>query len=198
MNVPDSTRAPRAPLLALFATLLLLISCAAGGGDAAVAASPAAAAPRPAATAASTCNINNFAAAALARINRVRAAGADCHSGGVFAPAAALVWNTRLTHAASAHSAEMAAKNYFSHASSDGRTMASRVNATGYSWSALPENIAAGQVGIDKLVDGWVASDGHCANLMNPRFSEVGLACVPGTSNNSYSTYWTMDLSRPR
>lgn len=149
MNIPDSTRAQRAPQLALFATLLLLISCAAGDGDAAAAASSAAAVAHPAATAASTCNINNFAATALARINRVRTVGADCHSGGVFGPAAALIWNTGLTHAASAHSAEMAAKNYFSHASIDGQTTASRVNATGYLWSALGENIAAGQVGID-------------------------------------------------
>ncbi len=92
----------------------------------------------------------------------------------------------------------MAAKNYFSHTSADGRTMGDRINATGYAWSGLGENIAAGYVGIDSVMNGWVASDGHCANLMNPGFTEVGLACVPGSPTSTYNTYWTMDLGKPR
>jgi uncharacterized protein YkwD len=47
-------------------------------------------------------------------------------------------------------------------------------------------------------MDGWIASPGHCANLMNASFVEVGVACVPGTAGDTYSTYWTMDLGRPR
>jgi uncharacterized protein YkwD len=147
--------------------------------------------------ASATCNISDFAATALARINQLRAAGADCHSKGVFAPAAALAWNDKLTQAAAAHSADMAVKNYFSHTSADGRTLADRINATGYTWSGLGENIAAGYAGIDAVMSGWIGSDGHCANLMSPNLSEVGLACVPGTASSSYNTYWTMDLGRP-
>ncbi len=131
-------------------------------------------------------------------MNQVRAAGANCGSKGVFAPAAALTWNPKLTDAASAHSIDMAAKNYFSHTSADGRTLGDRVNATGYAWGGLGENIAAGYVGINSVMDGWVASDGHCENLMNPSLTEVGLACAPGVSGSSYSTYWTMDLGKPR
>ena len=92
----------------------------------------------------------------------------------------------------------MATKNYFSHTSADGRTMAERINAAGYAWSALGENIAAGYPSVNAVVDGWMSSDGHCANLMNPNFRDIGFACVAGTSTSSYRTYWTLDLGKPR
>src|SRR5215218_8024099 len=129
----------------------LLVACG-GGGDAAAPAGavPAVAAPvasAPAASAAatvgSTCNLADFRAGLLARINGVRARGADCGADGVFGAAAPLAWNDRLTIAAEGHSQDMAAKNFFSHTSADGRTLADRVSATGYAWSSLGENIAA-------------------------------------------------------
>jgi len=92
----------------------------------------------------------------------------------------------------------MATRNYFSHTSADGRTMVNRIEATGYAWSALGENIAAGYPSVNAVVDGWMASDGHCANLMNPSFRDIGFACVAGTSTSSYRTYWTLDLGKPR
>ena len=45
---------------------------------------------------------------------------------------------------------------------------------------------------------GWMNSPGHCANLMNPGFTDIGVACVKGGSGNTYGTYWTMDLGTPR
>lgn len=195
---------PFAPLLCL-----LLASCggggdssapaAAGAGSVSIPTAPVTSAPPPAATTVgSTCNLPNFRASVLARINQVRATGADCGVDGVFPATAPVRWNDALTNAAEGHSQDMAAKNYFSHTSADGRTLAERVNATGYSWSSLGENIAAGYAGIDSVMDGWIASPGHCANLMNAGFAEVGVVCVPGTSADTYSTYWTMDLGRPR
>jgi len=147
---------------------------------------------------ASTCSLSNFQATLLARINQVRATGADCGSDGVFGAAPPVTWNDRLAAAAGGHSADMAAQNYFSHTSADGRTLGDRVNATGYAWSSLGENIAAGYSTVNAVMDGWVASPGHCANLMNAGFVEVGVACVPGSAGDTYSTYWTMDLGRPR
>ena len=187
---------------------LLLASCGGGGDSSAPAAGagaisnpPAAAASAPAAgstTVGSTCNLPNFRVSVLARINQVRATGADCGVDGVFPAAAPVTWNDALARAAEGHSQDMAAKDYFSHTSADGRTLADRVNATGYAWSSLGENIAAGYVGIDSVMDGWIASPGHCANLMNAGFAEVGVVCVAGTNADAYSTYWTMDLGRPR
>ncbi len=168
----------------------------AGAGSGSAPAAPAAPS-NPAATAVtagSTCNISAFAATALDRINAVRAAGADCHTGGRFASAAPLTWNAKLTQAAEGHSQDMVANKFFSHTGSNGSTLSTRVNATGYVWGGLGENIAAGYIGIDSVMAGWVASDGHCANLMNPNFKEVGLVCVPGTATTAVSSYWTMDL----
>ena len=92
----------------------------------------------------------------------------------------------------------MVANNYFSHTGSDGSSMTTRVNATGYAWSSLGENIAAGYSGIDAVLAGWMASDGHCANIMDSRFNQVGLVCVPGTSATTYNSYWTMDAATSR
>jgi uncharacterized protein YkwD len=146
----------------------------------------------------SSCNLPNFGADLLKRINDVRAAGANCGSEGVFAPTGPLAWNAQLTRAADGHSQDMSAGNYFSHTSADGRTMSNRIDASGYRWSSIAENIAAGQPTVNSVMDGWIASDGHCANIMQPRLKDVGVSCVPGTSSSRYRTYWTMNLGATR
>lgn len=92
----------------------------------------------------------------------------------------------------------MITNNFFSHTGSNGSTLANRVDAVAYAWSSLGENIAAGQSSVNSVVDDWIARPGHCANIMNRDFVHVGLACVRGGQGNSYPTYWTMDLGRPR
>jgi uncharacterized protein YkwD len=175
-------------------TLLLLVACGGGGDDAVVATSPAASEPtEPAAT----CGLPRFREETLERVNAVRARGADCGTEGSFGAAPPLQWNDALTSAATAHSTDMAMRDYFSHTSPEGGTMADRVNAAGYRWNLLAENIAAGQRSIQGVIDGWIDSDGHCANVMNPSLREIGMACVSSDSA-SYPTYWTMNLGRPR
>ena len=217
MSMPDTTSAGAARrddlrrLRALFAALAagaLLAACGGGGSDAAPApsavdATPAPGpAPAPAGSATpvvlSTCGYSDFAARLLQRVNTLRASGAVCGKEGSFPPAGALAWNTQLTQAADGHSQDMSAQNYFAHTSLDGRAFSQRISATGYTWSTAGENIAAGYAGIDAVMDGWIASDGHCANLMNANFTEIGVACVPGTSGDKFSNYWTMDLAKPR
>jgi len=192
---------------AVATALCALLAACGGGGDAAApaagtvpSAAPAASSSSttPATSTGSTCNLADFRASVLARINQVRASGANCGAEGMFGAAAPVTWNDKLTVAAEGHSQDMAAKNYFSHTSADGRTLADRVDATGYAWSSLGENIAAGYPGVNAVMDGWIASPGHCANLMNAGFAEVGVVCVPGTAGDTYSTYWTMDLGKPR
>jgi uncharacterized protein YkwD len=196
--------------------LALLQACGGGGGDdanssdatAAAPATPTAtsAAPAPAPAASSptssapspdtTCGLANFEAEALRLVNQQRAAGATCGSRGSFAPAAALTWNARLGSAAYGHSRDMADNNYFSHDSLDGRSMIDRINATGYTWSTIGENIAAGYNSVQSVVSGWMASEGHCANLMNPRFTELGLACARNDAS-TYRAYWSQEFGRP-
>ncbi len=194
--------------------LALLQACGGGGGDetntttsdsGVSAETPAVpAAPGPAASAPSggapaadiTCGLANFEADALRIVNQRRAAGASCGSRGSFAPAAALAHHDKLAAAAYGHSRDMADNDYFSHDSQDGRTMRDRIDATGYAWSTIGENIAAGYGTVQVVVDAWMSSDGHCANLMNPRFTEFGLACARNEASE-HKIYWTQNLGRP-
>ena len=62
-----------------------------------------------------------------------------------------------------------------------------------YRYTAVGENIAAGQPGVESVVSKWIDSPGHGQNLMNPRFRNIGVACA----RNDAATYrldWTMDL----
>jgi uncharacterized protein YkwD len=133
----------------------------------------------------------------MALVNALRARGATCGSQ-TFGPAPALTANGRLTQAARDHSADMAARNVFSHTGAGGSTVGQRATAAGYAWSSVAENIAAGYPTVARVVDSWATSPGHCANLMAASLSEAGLACVSGSASTDYSTYWTMLLGRPR
>jgi uncharacterized protein YkwD len=178
--------------------LAVLAGCGGGGSDAPDSATVAGDGDGTSAGAA-TCGLPEFRASLLARVNQVRATGAQCGTSGTFGPAGPLVWNELLTQAAAAHSQDMSTGNYFSHTSQDGRTLAQRINATGYAWVLLGENIAAGQRTVDSVMDAWMGSPGHCANVMKPEFTEMGVACVPRASaSNTYATYWSMELARPR
>lgn len=209
MNVRTSSR------LALLMALAALAGCG-GGGDSPAAASPPAtpapaptpppasppppAAPPPPTVAGSraTCNLANFASEALAFVNQVRAAGASCGARGSFPAVPALAWNDALTQASLVHSDDMVARNFFSHTGSNGSSAGDRATAAGYVWRTWGENIAAGQSTVAVVMAGWMASDGHCANIMNANMRDIGLACVSGTANNTYRTYWTMTLGAQR
>jgi uncharacterized protein YkwD len=203
---------------ALILLALVVQACGGGGGDDAPSSSatspaaspvspapppstspsppPPAPAPPPSAGPDITCGLANFQADALRIVNTYRAAGATCGARGSFGGAGALAWDEQLSSTESRHSSDMAANNYFSHTSLDGRSMVDRINATGYDWSTVGENIAAGYDTMQQVVAGWMSSDGHCANLMNPRFTDMGLACAR-KSGTVYGIYWTQNLGRP-
>jgi uncharacterized protein YkwD len=146
-------------------------------------------------TAANTCSLSNFQTDLMALINQARSTSQTCGTT-VYPAAAPLAWNSKLFDASAGHSGDMANQNYFSHTSLDGRTFDQRITAAGYSWSRLGENIAAGQGNVATVMAGWMASPGHCSNIMGANFTEVGVACVVNNSS-TYRTYWTMDLGRP-
>jgi uncharacterized protein YkwD len=144
-----------------------------------------------------TCGLAEFQADLLRRVNAARAAGAQCGARGAFAATGPLQWHGVLVRAAAGHSHDMATHNFFSHTGSDKRSVAQRIGDAGYGWSLAAENIAAGYRTVQEVMDGWMASDGHCANIMNPALRDVGVACVPGSASNTYGTYWTMALAAP-
>jgi uncharacterized protein YkwD len=96
-----------------------------------------------------------------------------------------------LQSAAQAHSGDMAAHDYFSHTSRDGRTFADRIRAAGYRGSTIGENIAAGQSTAAAVMRSWMASPGHRANILNCSFTALGVGHATG---GSYGHYWTQDF----
>jgi uncharacterized protein YkwD len=133
----------------------------------------------------------------LQATNERRAAGANCGSEGNFGPAAPLAMQSQLRAAARRHSWHMGEEGYFAHESPGGpcgNTPWDRIETAGYTgWTALGENIAAGYPAVQQVMDGWMGSDGHCANIMSPSFTEIGIgyASVPGSP---YTVYWTQDF----
>lgn len=146
--------------------------------------------------ASTTCGLPDFRNSLLQQINAARATARTC--GATSMPAvSALTWNDRLFSAAARHSQDMATNNYFSHTGLDGRSAAQRIAAEGYAWSWVGENIAAGQSSVTAVMNGWLASEGHCANIMRAEYRDVAVSCVQ-RSGNTYGRYWTMALARPQ
>jgi len=133
---------------------------------------------------------------ALRRINAARAQAQRCGWRSM-PPAPPLHWDGTLQTVAARHSRDMAARNYFDHRSPDGRTVAERVQATPYKYRIVGENLAGGDPHVASAVRGWIESPSHCANLMDPRFADVAVACV-GDRRSQWGTYWTMVLGRRR
>ncbi|RZA00756.1 MAG: CAP domain-containing protein [Sphingobacteriaceae bacterium] len=123
-------------------------------------------------------------------INRTRTKGCKCGNTKM-PPAPPLVWNDILEDAAMTHAKDMAKRKYFSHTGKDGRSSSDRIMDAGYKFDGYQsylagENIAFGQESIEEVMTGWFKSEGHCKNLMNAGFKEVGVAM--------YNNYWVQEF----
>jgi stress response protein SCP2 len=106
-----------------------------------------------------------------------------------------LTVDRRLAAAAQAHTADMVARGFFAHETPDGVSVADRVLAAGYPYSVVAENIAAGQHTAAEVVDGWLDSPGHRANILNPAVRQIGVGFTPG---GPCGTTWTQVFGTPR
>lgn len=92
-----------------------------------------------------------------------------------------LTLNKKLSSSAVAKVDDMFALQYFEHDSPSGKTAADLVRAEGYSFQSVGENLALGDFGTDqKLVEAWMNSAPHKKNILNPKFTELGLAVTKG------------------
>lgn len=107
-----------------------------------------------------------------------------------------LSWNDTLASAADTHSRAMASGNFFAHRDKDGRIPGDRAELAGYSASLIGENLAAAHISARQVLDGWLASPEHCANLMNPQFREMGAAYAQD-DNSDAGIYWTAVFGAP-
>ena len=118
-------------------------------------------------------------------INSIRARGCRCGNES-FPPAPPLRWDERLEKAARRHAHDMSTNDHFDHTGTDGSSTAQRVADAGYSYRLVGENIAYGHPTLKSVIDDWLASPGHCKNLMNAAYSEMGAAAQNG--------YWVQTL----
>lgn len=123
--------------------------------------------------------------AACRRIDEQRARQAE---------ATPLHWQRDLGAAARWLAQDMAEKGYFDHTDPQGRSIAPRLPDFGYKgYSEIGENIAAGQPTPEAVVEGWMHSPGHRANILNPAFREIGVGYF-SRPKSRYRRFWVQDF----
>ena len=132
----------------------------------------------------------------LALVNQARSQARLCGKEAM-AAAQPLRLKASLRAAAAAHAEDMARYSYFSHTGRDGRHVSERVNRAGYAWRAIGENIASGQMNAELAVQGWLKSPSHCANLMTPGYTEMGLAFAVDPQSEG-GVYWVQVFGLPK
>lgn len=101
-------------------------------------------------------------------------------------------YDGRLNQAAQAHAEDMLENDYFDHVGLNGSTVGTRVQATGYSFSRVGENIASGYRSEETVLNGWVNSPGHQRNNVDPNFEDFGLGYV----RDGNDTRWVLVLGK--
>lgn len=104
------------------------------------------------------------------------------------------VYNETLAETARAHSQDMIDRNFFDHTNPDGKSPFDRMRDNGLSFSMAAENIAAGQRTPEEVVESWMNSEGHRANILGG-CEELGVGLALG---GSYGYYWTQCFATVR
>ena len=155
-----------------------------------------------------TNQLDLYAQALLDAINQERASRHTCGNRGTFGPVHSLVWNSNLHASALEHAIDLAISDTFSH---DGSGTASditgngrpskfyeRIVRNGYSnYYSVGENIAGGQRTLNEVMRAWMASPGHCENIMKSTYTEVGIAIV-ANDQSTYQIYWAQNFGSKR
>jgi uncharacterized protein YkwD len=131
----------------------------------------------------------------LAAVNQARSVTRICGTT-PYGPAPPVSWSDDLAMAAYLHSGDMALNGFFSHTGSDGSSPGQRISRQGYPWWTYGENIAVGYPTVSSVIQGWLESEGHCQNMMNPAFTEIGAGYAIGPfGGDPAARYWTFDLA---
>lgn len=125
----------------------------------------------------------------LSLVNEVRISGVFCGET-YYPPVEKLSRNKKLEQAALHHSQDMSDNNFCEHKSSNGDYFTDRLIKFSYNYIYAGENIANGYNNEHAVVNAWLNSQGHCANIMNSNYTEMGVGRV--------GNYWTQDFATPR
>lgn len=102
---------------------------------------------------------------------------------------ARLTWNHDVAQVAQEHSEDMVDRDYFDHTNPDGESPFDRLQNAGIQYSGAAENIAWGYPSAEAVLDGWLNSSGHRANIDNCSLTEHGVGL--------YQSRWTHLFIRP-
>lgn len=105
-----------------------------------------------------------------------------------------LTLSNKLTNIAYTKAKDMAEKNYFSHQSPTYGSPFDMLKQFGVSFSAAGENIAAGQKSAEEVMNSWMNSSGHKANILNANYTQLGVGFYRG---GSYGTEWVQLFIKP-
>jgi uncharacterized protein YkwD len=128
-------------------------------------------------------------------INAARASPRRCGSA-PFPAAPPLTYNPVLERAAQAYAQDMATFGYMDHTGRDGSAPHERITRSGYRWSETGENLASGVMSPAAVVDGWLHSPEHCANLMDTAYTQMGVGFAVNPRDDT-SVYWALEFGRP-
>jgi uncharacterized protein YkwD len=131
---------------------------------------------------------------AVEQINALRRHPAQCATSGTAMQQ--LSWEARLAASAQEQARDLAVQDRLSHVDSRNRGLGVRLRSVGYAAAGAGENLAAGQSDIEDTLQAWLASPSHCANLMQPEYRDVGLACVQRRGSR-YERFWVAHFGVP-
>lgn len=106
----------------------------------------------------------------------------------------ALKENWELSRIARYKSADMANKNYFSHTSPTYGSPFRMMESFGIRYSSAGENIAMGQRTPQEVMNAWMNSPGHRANILSPSYTQIGVGLA---KNQNGKAYWTQMFIKP-
>ncbi|HEU4625588.1 MAG TPA: CAP domain-containing protein [Steroidobacteraceae bacterium] len=141
-------------------------------------------------------NVRATSQRVLALANEARAKPRRC-GGKSFAAAPPLGLAEKLSEAAREHAQDMAKHNMLSHSGSDGSSPALRVTRARYAWRMVGENVASGPTTAEEVMQGWLESPHHCENIMDPRYTEMGVGYTVDPKSES-GVYWAQVFALPR
>ncbi len=122
----------------------------------------------------------------FARVNALRA-------GANLAP---LTDDPRLDTAAQKHADDMLARHFYSHLTPEGLNPRDRIEDAGFFSPLVAENIAEGEFSVADVVDGWMRSEAHRANILDPRMTTLGVGLAVGRFEDRLRILWVQELAR--
>lgn len=104
--------------------------------------------------------------------------------------------SAKLSEAATWMAEDMASYDYFDHTDRLNRKLGNRLQDFGYAYSLAGENIATGSLSPEKVVEGWMNSPGHRANILRAEFAEIGIG-YSGNGRGYFRDYWVQNFAAP-